>query len=107
MGAQLKVQEVGFLRRQSHDLKKPISLITKEAEKIVRRLLELIDSTDEKIAKDACDILLKHLSSMSEQRDRDEIQRRLAHLKYGGGKTFETEEDDTPLVNFEDIQQID
>lgn len=105
MGAQLKTVETGFLRRQSHDLKKPINLIAKEAETIVKRLLVLIDSADEKIAKDACDILLKHLASMSEQRDRDEIQRRLAHIKYGGGKTFETE-DDTPLVDFTNIQDV-
>lgn len=107
MGANLRTVEVGFLRKQNHSLSKPIRLIEKETQAIVEKLMKLIDSTDEKIAKDACDILLTHLAKMTEQRDRDEILRRMAHLKHGGGKSFETEEeDDTPIICFDQIQEV-
>lgn len=106
MGANLKVVETGFLRKQTHDLNKPIRLIAKELESIIEKLVQLTESKDEKISKGACESLLDYMCKMTEQRDRDEIQRRLAHIKYGGGaRTLETE-DDTPLIDFGNIQDV-
>lgn len=107
MGVPLKVVETGFLKRQNHELSKPIRLIAKELEDIINRLLKLTESQDEKVAQKACESLLDYYAKMVEQKDRDEIQRRLAHIRYGGGKTLTTEEeDDTPAIDFDNIQDV-
>lgn len=108
MGQNLKVVEVGFLKRQNHELNKPIRLIAKELEDIISRLLKLTQSEDEKIAQKACESLLDHYAKMVEQKDRDEIQRRLAHIRYGdGSKTLTMEDDDSaPAIDFDNIQDV-
>lgn len=104
MGANLKVREVGFHRRNSHPLKKLLASLTKESEDAVEILVALMTGkdTDDKTKLAAASKLLDLQRQIAQDINQDELQRLIANVKFGGPKQLETE-DDTPQIDFSTI----
>lgn len=107
LGAQLKVRESeGFHRRQSHDLAKLLREMNKESKPVLDVLLTLMKSEDEKIKLEAVKTFLNTYKDVAREINEDQLRRLLANAKFGGPKELEFDEDDTPQVNFNDIQDV-
>lgn len=106
MGVHLKETPLTFRRKNKHPLDKLVKLTGKEMEDMVENLVKLSKSQDEKIALGATkEIIDLHVTSV-EKVEKDDITRTLAELKMNPGtKHLEIDEDDTPLVNFNEIQE--
>lgn len=95
-------------RKRPDELVKAIRALDKGVQVAIDRLIKLCDSNDEKIALDASKGLLKLLSDMKMQADERDLKKILAQVKLTGGMKFAPEEDDdTPVVDFTNVQQID
>lgn len=106
MGDVLVPEKVNFERKTRHDFVKPINLVAKELEGIIAKLLKLADSEDEKIALQAMSKLLDYHKTMVEAKDKDELQRKFAQLKFGGPQNLVPEKDALPSVDFTRIQEV-
>jgi hypothetical protein len=107
--ANIRVVEAGFLRKnKKHDLDKPIKALARELEDIIDRLviaskeIEKPDG-DIKAGVKACELVLGYYNDMVKQKDTDEMQRMLAHFKYGDGSQS-AEAEETCLIDFDTIQ---
>lgn len=110
MGVHLKERSLTFRRKQRHPLDKLIKLTGKEMDETIERLVELAKQKDDiKVAfnanKELADIHMAAVAAV----EKDDITRTLAEFKLNGAKQLvnEDEEDDTPLVNFGEIQEIE
>lgn len=74
---------------------------------MVERLLALTRSENDKVAKDACTDLLKHHKDCVEAQEKDSIVRALLQVKHGNGSRDLEDSDNMPLINFNEIQNID
>jgi hypothetical protein len=107
----VKVRDTGsFLRQGKHEFDDIIKKTKKEVEDVMSRLADIVQSENatnsEKIK--AGDIYLANYTKMVEQRNKDEITRRIAEIRVnngaGSGSTADDEEDDnSPLLEFDDI----
>ncbi len=109
MGAQLQHKEevITFKRRQSHDLSKLLRSLTLESQNAVDVLVTLLKSKDEKIRMAAAGKLLDMQVQVSELKNRDEVQRLLAEVKYGPKSLVADGEGDSPMLDFSRIQDVD
>lgn len=100
-------EERKIIRRNRPDeLQKLIRQLDKHAPKAIERLAKLCESSDEKIALDACKAIPKMIAEMKDQAEQRELQMMIAQHRIGTLKG-NVQEDNTPLVNFDDIQSIE
>ena len=109
IGAQLKVaHEVGFARRQNHPLSKLLKSLTAESQDAIDELAKLMKTSEsEKMRKECADIILSHLESVAKTIENDSLMRVMANAKYGGPKQLGYEDDDTPDVDFTQVQAVE
>lgn len=107
MGANLAVvRENSFLRKQQHELAKPLKLIGREIDGIIERLVALSMSKDEKIAADALKTLLSYYKDCADLKSKDELTRLVAQAKIGNGLGGSSvPEDNRPQICFDTIQE--
>lgn len=110
MGQILKYKEdtISFRRRQKHPLNNLLKELTLETEGAVKTLKELLTSADDKIKLQAASKLLEFTASVSEAINEDDLKRLFMQSKHeaaGGGKGL-IPDDDTPLVDFNQIQDV-
>ncbi len=103
MGAQLRVVERGFARRQKHESAALLKILSKSTQEAVDALEKLLKSQDEKIVLGAAKAVIELQRDLANDINTDDLQRLIANVKYGGPK--ELEEDDTPSIDFSNIQQ--
>lgn len=94
-----------MVRTKPNELQKVIKSLSKGSEKALERLLTLVDSTDEKIAFSAAKTWLDTLKEMQGQVEKQELQILLVNAKISGPR-LQGVEDNTPLVDFNNIQEI-
>lgn len=94
-----------MVRTKPNELQKVIKGLSKGSEKALERLLKLVDSTDEKIALSAAKTWLDTLKEMQGQVEKQELQILLVNAKISGPR-LQGVEDNTPLVDFNNIQEI-
>lgn len=105
MGANLKVKttEISFARVQNHDLKATLRKLTKVSDEAIEVLVSLLGSTDERIRMTAADKLLGFQVDISDRIEKDAFQRLLARARLGNLGGSSDPEDNTPLVDFDNI----
>lgn len=108
MGANLKLKEekISFLRKQSHTLKPLQKSLAKEVEDAVRELVKLMESDDPRMKFQASKAILDYYKDISAAINTDDIQRMLLESKNPDRVTRLVEDDDTPQINFDDIQDV-
>lgn len=94
-----------MVRTKPNELHKVIKSLSKGADKALAKLLELVDSEDEKIAFSAAKTWLDTLKEMQGQVEKQELQILLVNAKISGPR-LQGVEDNTPLVDFNNIQEI-
>ena len=104
MGANLKIREKSFHRKQAHPLAKVLKKLNVEAEGAVETLVALMSNEDPKIKLAAASKILDFQRDAAADLDRDELQRLIANIKYCGPQG-ETEEDDTPQIDFSQVHE--
>jgi len=92
-------------RKTPTALMKIIKALDKASFTAVARLEKLCDSSDEKIGLDASKAVLSLRDDMENNAKKIELQRMIVEQKLGKGIQTE-DEDDTPTVDFEQIQEI-
>jgi endonuclease III len=104
LGAQLRVREQGFHRRQSHPLSKVLKALTAESQDAVDILVKLMNSktTDDKTRLAAASKLLDLQRQVAADLNQDELQRLIANVKFGGPTQLEVE-DDSPQIDFSTV----
>lgn len=102
MGAQLKVVEQGFHRRQKHEAAVLVKLLSPEMRDAVDSLKELMASEDEKVKANALKMFFEVYRNAVNDVNTDQLQRLLANSKYGGPKELEVD-DDTPDIDFTQV----
>lgn len=103
MGAQLKVVERGFARRQKHDMAATLRKLTKESDGAVETLVALMASEDEKIRLGAASKIIDLQRQIANDINTDDLQRLIANVKFGGPKELEV--DDGPEVDFSIVHE--
>ena len=106
MGANLKIaSEQGFRRKQNHPLTGILKKLNKEAEGAVEMLVTLMtaEDSDDKTKLAAASKLLEFQRQAAQDINQDELQRLIANIKFGGPKSLEYEDDDTPDVDFTQV----
>ena len=98
-------QKVIKRRQTTSALSKIIKELDKAAPEAVSGLVSLSKSQDEKIKLDACKAILSLRDDMQDKAEKRELQLMLVQHKLGNGVRRE-DEDDTPTVDFEQIQEI-
>jgi hypothetical protein len=111
MGALVKkdnkpIVETSFNRKTVHDLSRTILALKSASVKAVETLVKLMASDDPKIALEASKAVTTALAQMSDQKDRDEITRKIAAVKLQGVRPNENSYDNSPLVDFSTIQDV-
>ncbi len=101
-----KENNIKLIRSKPHELLSIIKSLSKQSQKAVATLSRLCESEDEKIALEASKGLLNAIKEMSASSHRDELQLILVKAKIGNGRVSE-QEDNTPYVDFENIQAIE
>lgn len=94
------------------DVDKLLKLLGKEAEAAVRKLVKLMASEDEKISLQAAKALVDYNLAVSNEKEKREITRLIASIKYPNGTaknltTGDDRDDDVPSLNFDEIVTID
>lgn len=108
MGVPLKETPLTFRRRNKHPLDKLVKLTSKEMEDMLERLVALSQSKDEKIALGATKEYIDIHMTAAERVEKDDITRTLAEIKLNPGtKHLEVDEDDTPRIDFTEIQEVE
>lgn len=109
MAAALKVRERGFHRVNKHELKKLLTSFDKESHTVLKVLIKLLDSQDEKIRLDACKLFYSTQLDATKQINDDDLRRLVANAQFKGPKELEVDEpeDNTPLVDFTNIQDVE
>lgn len=92
-------------RNRPNELERIIRALDKESKTAIDRLAKLCDSTDEKIALDASKSILKMIAEMKDQAEQRELQMMIAQHRIGTLKG-NVQEDNTPIVCFDQIQEI-
>lgn len=95
-----------MVRTKPNELQKVIKGLSKGTEKALARLLELVDSEDEKIAFSAAKAWLDTLKEMQGQVEKQELQILLVNAKISGPR-LQGVEDNTPRVCFDEILEIE
>lgn len=93
-------------RNRPSELEKVIKELGKLALPALARLAQLVESKDEKIALDASKAIPKMLADFKHQAEEADLKMILVQHKLGSLPKAGEPEDDTPLVNFNDIQQV-
>ena len=95
-------------RKRPDELAKLIRALDKHSQAAVETLGRLCKSEDPKIALDAAKSLTKLLAEVKGQDDTRKLQNIMLHHKLNPGKPLlpEDEDDDTPLVEFDIIQNV-
>lgn len=93
-------------RKTPSALMKIIKELDGASKDAVAGLVSLSKSTDEKIKLDACKAILSLRDDMQDKAEKRELQLMLVQHKLGNGARREDEEDETPTVDFEQIQEI-
>lgn len=93
-------------RNRPSELVKCIRALDKHAAKAIARLAQLCDSRDEKIALEAAKAIPKMIADMKEQAEKMDLQVLLVQHKLGNGLRRDEPEDETPLVDFENLQNV-
>ncbi len=107
MATPMKPTGLAFTRKTAHKLARTINSLEKEVPEAIRMLSELMKSEDPKIALEACKTLLKTFAEMEEQKSKDEITRLIAEGRFGdGSKRLVEDDNDIPLVDFNNIQDV-
>ncbi len=105
------VDRSSFLRAGGHEFDKIIKKTERDIADVMNTLAEIVqhkDSTNSEKIK-AGEILLNNYTKMVEQRNKDEITRKIAEIRVnngaGSGSTEDDEEadDDTPLIDFNNV----
>jgi endonuclease III len=107
LGANLRVREVGFKRKQNHPLNKVLKSLTAESENAVDILVKLMTSedTDDKTKLAAASKLLDLQRQVAADINQDELQRLIANVKFGGPRELEVD-DDTPQIDFTQVIDV-
>lgn len=107
MGANLKVSEVGFHRKQSHPLSKLLRSLTAESTDAVEILVEIMNSkdSDNKIRLAAASKLLDLQRQIANDIEEDQLKRVLCNVKFGGPRDLEVD-DDTPQIDFTQVIDV-
>lgn len=94
-----------MVRTKPNELQKVIRGLSKGADKALAKLLELVDSEDEKIAFSAAKTWLDTLKEMQGQVEKQELQILLVSAKISGPR-LQGVEDNTPRVCFDEILDV-
>lgn len=92
-------------RNRPDALMKIIRDLDKAAPGAVSGLVDLCKSQDEKIKLDACKAVLNIRGELQDQQEKRDLQVLLVQHKLGNGLRRD-EPDETPLVDFEQIQDV-
>ena len=95
-----------MVRTKPNELQKVIKGLSKGADKALAKLLELVDSEDEKIAFSAAKTWLDTLKEMQGQVEKQELQILLVNAKISGPR-LQGVDDNTPRVCFDEILEIE
>lgn len=109
MGANLRVREakISFRRKQKHGLSKLLKSVTDASDDALEVIVKLMKSDDERVAKSAADKILDLRKELEVIINTDEIQRMMLESKNPDRKgALEDDDDDTPEVDFTEVQQI-
>lgn len=108
MGVALKERPLTFRRKQKHELSELLKELKKEGVEALERLVELAKTTqDEKIRLNANTAVIEKLVEVAELVNKDETTRTLGEFKYNKDGPRELEEDDTPSIDFSNIQDVE
>lgn len=108
MGVQLKHKEekIDFRRKQKHGLKGILKDLTDEWDTLLPELVKLAKSTDERIKMQALSKLWDMRKECEQIINTDDIQRMLLESKNPDRVRGLIEDDDTPDVDFTQIQNV-
>lgn len=107
MGVHLKETPLTFRRKNKHPLKDLLKLTSKEIGETIDRLVKLASSENEKIALGANSKIMDLHIEATNAVEKDDITRTLAEIKLNGPKQLEmVDEDDTPQIDFNEIQDV-
>ncbi len=108
MGVHLEPKPLTFRRKQNHPLSKLLREISKETPEAVKKLVDLMDSENEKIALGAASKLVDMQIDIANAIEKDDITRTLAEIKLNGPQQLGEvdDEDDTPKIDFTTIQDV-
>lgn len=99
-------QETNFLEKPKADLSKLLKILGSEQEKAVGKLVDMLSSSDPKVALAAAKALLELQIVVAKEVNADRLQRLIAQAKLSNRKqaTLEDEEEEKPLVDFSTLQ---
>lgn len=94
-------------RNRPSELEKVIRELGKLAPVALARLAKLVESTDEKIALDASKAIPKMLADFKHQAEEADLKMILVQHKLGTLPKPGDLEDDTPTINFDELQSVE
>lgn len=106
MATPMKPTGQSFTKKTAHKLARTINLLEREVPKAIEMLTKMMESKDEKIAMEACKVLLKTFADMEDQKNKDEITRLIGESRFGKGGQYLEEDNNIPLVDFSNIQDV-
>lgn len=99
IGAQLKVVETGFHRRQKHEAAALVKLLSPKMRDALEALERLLESKDEKVLANALALYFKTYRDAVNDVNTDQMQRLIANVKFGGPRQLEVD-DDEPQIDY-------
>jgi hypothetical protein len=103
---QYKEDKLTFRRTNKHELKKLILAMNNKTDKVVEKLMKLIESPDEKVSLMAIAKFLDIYKESTVAVSTDEIQRLLLESKNPDRVRGLVEDDDTPTLDFTTVQDV-
>lgn len=94
-------------RNRPNELERIIRSLDKQSQKAIDSLAKLCQSSDEKIALDASKAILNMIADMKDQAEKRELQMLLTQHKIGTLGKPKDDENDIPLVDFNEIQSVE
>lgn len=106
---------VSFIRAKDHDLQALFRGLEKVSKKAIKKLVEGLESTDEKLSIECAKTLLRFQVDVSKEINTDAMQRTIAEIRFNNTaiqkiKNIASSEDELPprtVVDFSNIQNLD
>lgn len=105
--AEVEARPPKFIKNRS-DLDRLLRLLNRESEAAVKKLITLMDKTqDEKLAMSCAKALLEFQITVSEANEKREMTRMIAAIRFPAGQLngSTAEDDGTPLLDFDTISE--
>jgi hypothetical protein len=107
VGVHLKEKPLSFRRKNKHELNQLLKDLKDEGAKALARMVALAESSkDEKIKLNTDKAIVEMLIEVADIINKDDTTRTLGEFKYNKDGPRELEEDDTPQIDFNEIQDV-